>query len=298
MYERASEAAVHCGPMLRSTWALALLATRVHVREVCCGSPPPHPSRDRQQAVVLRSDDGSSPFGDHSIASALGISVADVDIWGSTRDGGVVAMLPERAVHRATAPLPLVVSAILMPDVRMVAAQQRRTHQPRWNATSAARRPAGVSRPRGIESEFFDDYRDLDSVYDYLRDLANANPLIARHIPSIGASFEGFPLPAIEIGGRAGGPAVYIQATSHSREWISTSTAMALVVELLESEDEELRRIVDELRFYILPIVRLCVCVCVCVPRYLSPLQYKLMGLKTRDRASKPAPFVAVECQD
>jgi hypothetical protein len=257
---------------MRLTWALVLLAT--HVREVCCGSPP-HLSRDRQQAVVLRFDDDGerarSTFSDHFIASALGLSVADVDIWGITRDGGVVVMLPERAVYRATAPLPFVVSAILIADVRTIAAQQRLTHQPRWNATSAARYRAGDSRPRGIKSEFFDDYRDLDSVYDYLRDLANAHPLIARYIPSIGASFEGFPLPAIEIGGRAGGPAVYIQATSHSREWISTSTAMALVVELLESEDDELRRIVDELRFFILPIVRLKIA--------QSPLQYKLMDL-------------------
>jgi hypothetical protein len=234
-----------------TAWAL-LLAT---LREVCCASL--QPSHSRHQAVVLRFDDERErhSFSDHSIASALGLSVADVDIWGSTTDGGVVVMLPEQAVQRASTTHPFVVSEILMPDVHMIAAQQRLMHQRQWNATSARLR--GVSQSRGIESEFFDDYRDLNSVHDYLRDLADAHPLIARHIPSIGASFEGFSLPAIEIGGRAGGPAVYIQATSHSREWISTSTAMALVVELLESEDEELRRIVDELRFFILPIVRL-----------------------------------------
>eukprot|EP01043_Picozoa_sp_COSAG02_P081397 COSAG02_NODE_19863_length_861_cov_0.930446_1_plen_270_part_00 len=218
-------------------------------------------SLDRKQAVLLRwaGDDSTRErhlFSDQSIALELGISVSDVDIWGMTADGGVMVMLPERAVAQATATtsaLPFRVSAILMPDVEVVVADQRRTHQPHWNESSRSR--DDVSAARGIESEFFDDYRDLNSVHDYLQQLASAHPHIARHIPSIGTSFEGFPLPAIEIGGRAGGPAVYIQATSHSREWISTSTAMAVVVELLQSEDEELRRIVDQLRFFVLPVV-------------------------------------------
>lgn len=66
---------------------------------------------------------------------------------------------------------------------------------------------------------------------------------------------EGRGIPAIVIGGKVDGPAVYIQATSHSREWISTSTAMALVVELLETQDPELRRLVEELRFFIVPVM-------------------------------------------
>ena len=215
----------------------------------------------RRQAVLLRFDDEAArhSFSDESIARGLGLAVSDVDVWGAQPSGGAVVMLPERAVAQATrlpkASAPFVIDSILIPDVDAIAAEQRRAHQPHWNASAASAAGKMGSRRTGIESEFFDDYRDLASVHEYLRELALAHPLIARHLPIVGTSYEGFSIPAIEIGGQPGGPAVYIQATSHSREWISTSTAMALVIELLESEDEELRQIVGDLRFFILPVV-------------------------------------------
>ena len=56
------------------------------------------------------------------------------------------------------------------------------------------------------------------------------------------------------IGGTNGGPAVYLQSEIHAREWICPSTAMFLMVEMLESDDAELRRLVELMRFVIIPV--------------------------------------------
>ena len=141
---------------------------------------------------------------------------------------------------------------LLLEDVERTAAAQavnRRRGSSPHNASASSR------GRRGLDSEFFDDYRELDVVLEYLAALALEHPLLARFIPSIGPSYEERDISGIAIGGRDGGPAVYIQATSHAREWISTSTAMAFVVELLTSEDPELRLLVDELRFFIVPVL-------------------------------------------
>ena len=72
-------------------------------------------------------------------------------------------------------------------------------------------------------------------------------------MPNIGESVEGNPIRAIIIGGSDGGPAVYNQCGIHAREWITHSTCMYMIVELLESPDPLIRRLVDEIRFVFVP---------------------------------------------
>ena len=72
-------------------------------------------------------------------------------------------------------------------------------------------------------------------------------------MPNIGESVQGNPIRAIIIGGSDGGPAVYNQCGIHAREWITHSTCMYMIVELLESPDPLIRRLVDEIRFVFVP---------------------------------------------
>lgn len=80
------------------------------------------------------------------------------------------------------------------------------------------------------------------------------HPELATYVPNIGDSYEGRPIPAMIIGGTDGGPAVYLQSEIHAREWICPSTAMFIIVEMLESDDAELRRLVELMRFVIIPV--------------------------------------------
>jgi hypothetical protein len=218
-------------------------------------------TRSTQEAATQRStvrlcrrDNTTTPMSDADVASALQLPITDVDIWGRLPMGPVV-MLPASVVRRLTQGFsPLRACEVLIKDVGALVASQAATHRPQYrapNASVAFHRRAG----RRELPEFFDDYRDLASVHAYLELLALEHPEQARFIPSIGPSYEGRPIPGIAIGGVAGGPAVYIQATSHSREWISTSTAMAMVFNLLESGDPALRSLVARLRFFIVPVL-------------------------------------------
>ena len=216
----------------------------------------PAAPRRHEAAVVRWREEPGRPFSEAAIAGALGLRERDVDLWSvRPQDAAAVAMLPAGTAEtlRGGRNDELVLDRLVLEDVERTAAAQAANRR-RWSST-AHNASASARGRRGLDSEFFDDYRELDAVLEYLAALALEHPLLARFIPSIGPSYEERNIPGIVIGGRDGGPAVYIQATSHAREWISTSTAMAFVVELLTSEDPELRLLVDELRFFIVPVL-------------------------------------------
>jgi hypothetical protein len=100
---------------------------------------------------------------------------------------------------------------------------------------------------------FFDEYRPNEEIDEYLQLLATLHPEIAEYVPNIGPSVQGNPIRAIIIGGSDGGPAIYNQCGIHAREWITHSTCMYLIVELLESPDPLVRRLVSEIRFVFVP---------------------------------------------
>lgn len=210
--------------------ARALIALTTLASGLAAPIVSPQPGLVRQTALLRWSPLGRSvhsaiPLSEAAIAAAIpGAVESDVDIWGVRPEhSGVVVMLRAEHVrylqtHRDTAPLEVV--SILLKDVDKVVEEQARVRSSGGGGGGGGgggTLPAGQHTQRAADSgrrqlpEFFDEYRELEAVYDYLELLALEHPSLVRHIPSIGQSFEGRPIPAVAVGGVDGGPAVYIQ---------------------------------------------------------------------------------------
>lgn len=123
----------------------------------------------------------------------------------------------------------------------------RRTRS--WNASAAAR--AGRRPPE--DDPFFDEYRSGDELERWMQLLAAQHPETVSYIPTIGPSIEGRNIPALAFGGEVGGPAVYMQAGLHAREWISHATLLYIASALVNSEEPRIQRLVRDVRFYLVP---------------------------------------------
>lgn len=139
------------------------------------------------------------------------------------------------------------VTGVMIDDVHALVDAQAKARTGKWDREESRRVIGAKADP------FFDEYRTNEQIDEYLRTLADAHADIAEFVPSIGESVQGMPIRAIIIGGEDGGPAIYNQCGIHAREWITHSTCMYIIVELLESPDPAVRRLVDQVRFVFVP---------------------------------------------
>lgn len=107
----------------------------------------------------------------------------------------------------------------------------------------------------------FSKYHRYDELVEYMRDLVQAHPGLAR-IYSIGKSFEGRDLWAVEITNHETGdhndkPGYYIDGNLHAGEVTGAAAALYTIWYLLSNygKDAEITRLVDTTSFYILPRV-------------------------------------------
>lgn len=135
----------------------------------------------------------------------------------------------------------------LIEDVHSLLENETATRTGAWDREESKRVVGAKADP------FFDEYRPNEVIDEYLQILAAEHEEIATFVPSIGPSVQGQPIRAIIIGGSDGGPAIYNQCGIHAREWITHSTCMYMIVELLESPDPLIRRLVSEIRFVFVP---------------------------------------------
>jgi murein tripeptide amidase MpaA len=49
-------------------------------------------------------------------------------------------------------------------------------------------------------------------------------------------------------------PAIFIEANIHAREWISSATAVWIINEILTTTDLEVKEVIDNITWYILPV--------------------------------------------
>lgn len=104
-------------------------------------------------------------------------------------------------------------------------------------------------------------YHTYEQVEKILKDYAANNPDICA-LEVIGKSFEGRPIYAINITGKASGkdaskkPSCLFMGLHHSREWISAEVPLALVVELVEkyAKDANIKKLVDDHDIWIVPV--------------------------------------------
>lgn len=76
------------------------------------------------------------------------------------------------------------------------------------------------------QQQFFDDYRDLDSIELYLSLFAKRNSNVARVVP-VGHSFQGRDILSIELGPQDAEHTVIVTAGAHGREWASIMALLA-----------------------------------------------------------------------
>ena len=102
-------------------------------------------------------------------------------------------------------------------------------------------------------------YHDTAETWEELRSLAAQYPDRARAF-SLGRSWEGREIPALEIG-EAGGdesrkPNIYLLGGMHAREWIGVEVPLGFARSLLElaPRDPAAERLLQRARFYIVPI--------------------------------------------
>lgn len=112
-----------------------------------------------------------------------------------------------------------------------------------------------AEKPRKQRKEGFslEQYNILEDIHQYLDDMAAAYPAVASVFVA-GESYEGRQLKGIKLSTSDKNPAIFIEATIHAREWISTATALWIVNEILTTTDAAIREAVDSVTWYILPV--------------------------------------------
>jgi hypothetical protein len=192
----------------------------------------PRTRNERRAAVAVE------PRSADELALTLELSV---DVWTEqlAADRRVVVVLTPASIEiLAGRGVP---HRIVVADIDTVAAQER---------ARIALRTRGA-----IAASWFDEYRDLEEVSDYMELLAARHPATAS-IRTVGASVEGRPIRAIEIS-RGGKIGIALDGAQHAREWISVMVPICIADRLLarHEHDPRARRILESVSFYIVPVV-------------------------------------------
>ncbi|GMT27838.1 hypothetical protein PFISCL1PPCAC_19135, partial [Pristionchus fissidentatus] len=106
----------------------------------------------------------------------------------------------------------------------------------------------------------FGEYHGYGEIVRWLNEIAQEYPQFAR-VLSIGTTFEGRNIICIKIGtntSRTDKKVVWIDGGIHAREWGAIHTALYFIEQLIvgyESNDSQIRSWVDNLNFYIVPVL-------------------------------------------
>ena len=108
---------------------------------------------------------------------------------------------------------------------------------------------------------WYDDYKDLDAINARMDALAAQRPDLAEGF-TVGTSIEGRPIKGLRISNDAAFPGrrkagMVFGATQHAREWIAPMVTMYLAEALVTRYDTDpaIKRFVDRIEFFIVPVV-------------------------------------------
>ncbi|PSN45351.1 hypothetical protein C0J52_06535 [Blattella germanica] len=105
-----------------------------------------------------------------------------------------------------------------------------------------------------IHSFNWDYFYDLDKIYTWMDSLeANYSDVLTPLL--IGCSYEGRPIRGVKLSKKRNNPGVFIEAGTHAREWIATTTALWIIYALLTSDDEDIKKVSEDFDWYIFPTV-------------------------------------------
>ena len=117
-----------------------------------------------------------------------------------------------------------------------------------------ANKGARISTDHPMDWTSYHSQEDMEVYMDYL--VEKYPDLVSTEV--IGKSYEGRTMRVLRIckGGKCGQkPAMWIDGGIHSREWVSSSTATYIMNELVENGDKYPSEIVEQLDWYILPVL-------------------------------------------
>jgi hypothetical protein len=176
------------------------------------------------------------------------------ELWGHRSRSVAEVLIADSTEHVAIVALAQRVSAnlsVIIEDVDAVVRSQKAARSgDGWHPA-----PTNSTADRAARAdEYFLEYRRLEVIHEYLALLAAEHPEAVYH-ENLGHSHEGNRIPAIEIGGYDGGPAIVWQGGAHCREWVSHSSIMWMVRHLLETDDPAWLALIRELKFIIIPVL-------------------------------------------
>jgi len=102
---------------------------------------------------------------------------------------------------------------------------------------------------------YWDEYYNLDAIYEFLREQVALHPTLAT-LESIGTTYENRSLDMIIIKNDVGTlpkPIIYLETNIHAREWITSAVSTYIIDQLLNGP-ADVRGWVDSFDFYILPV--------------------------------------------
>lgn len=110
------------------------------------------------------------------------------------------------------------------------------------------------SRQWTTNAEFFEEFREYEEFLTYYDDLINQYPgLLSKNV--IGNSYEGREIVSLRLTtGGTSKPVVYIEATTHAREWLAPTTPLWILTTLLErytAGDATATELVESLEWHI-----------------------------------------------
>jgi len=108
---------------------------------------------------------------------------------------------------------------------------------------------SSIARGRG--SYNWNQYFDLDSTYEFLKQTAEKYPQV--ELIHAGKTYEGREILGVKVSFKEGNRGVVLEAGIHAREWISPATTTYILNQLLTSENPVTREIAENYDWYIFP---------------------------------------------
>eukprot|EP00004_Rigifila_ramosa_P006325 TRINITY_DN1702_c0_g1_i1.p1 TRINITY_DN1702_c0_g1~~TRINITY_DN1702_c0_g1_i1.p1 ORF type:complete len:425 (-),score=118.92 TRINITY_DN1702_c0_g1_i1:44-1285(-) len=195
---------------------------------------------------------GKRRYDDYSVFGVKGADAAlmdqlqqEFDVWGIGRDGSVhvFAQKPAFGDLIASQKNNSGVSFMLLQESiqALLDEEEARLRTPSKN------------------NEWFEEYHDYNSTYQWYAELANAYPQLVRFTPSVGKTHEGRDIFSVSVTSSVGAnkPQIYIQANIHAREWITNAAIQFFYYSLLTlyGTDQYVTQALDTTEILIIPIV-------------------------------------------
>ncbi|CAH1795225.1 unnamed protein product [Owenia fusiformis] len=120
--------------------------------------------------------------------------------------------------------------------------------------TEAQRAETRVTKEQDPVNYILSDYQRHSTINTWINDMASQYSQAS--VRSVGTSYEGRDMRAITISSGSGRPAIVIDCGIHAREWISPSTCIYAIKNLLEryDSDNNVRQMVDRYDWHFLPV--------------------------------------------